>query len=131
MRLGSAVLVTVFSIALIVASPQGGIPWILAALGFLISIGWFFAWRSQRKRAPQTTQWRIDLDREAFILVQQGPPVELRWEAIRSIDVDEERLEVAIQPEVGEKIAIAPGWDGLGLYDLHSLFETYRRGAIE
>jgi hypothetical protein len=128
LRLAGAAIVFPASIALAVTLPT-----ILGALfalaGAGVSLGWVFAYRGAKKRIARADQFSLLVDQSGISLALGGEPVALSWRDVRSVDLDDERLEVALRREGGSSLRIPPIFAGVALPDLADLLERHRDGA--
>ena len=128
LRLSSAIVVALCATAVLIAAPNTLVK-ILAIVGWLVAIGWAFAWLRFRKRQPATPRFGLTLSPEGLALRHSSTTIDLAWSQVTQIEVDEERLNVRLTQQQGPDIAIEPLFGGLGVYALSQLLEQYRNGA--
>jgi hypothetical protein len=119
-RLGAALLVLPASVAvLVLARPLAA--QVFALVGIAVSIGWLIAFLRARTRRDDAPDRHLDIARDGLTIALDGPPISVRWSEIESVEVDEERLVVAMRTLGGEVIDVPPVWEGVGLDELHAL----------
>jgi hypothetical protein len=128
LRLFAAAVVVPASAVLATALPTFlGIFVAMAGIG--VSIGWVVAFVRARARIGDSDRFSLVVDDTGVSLALGGAPVDVRWTEIREVDLDDERLEVALHRRDGPVVRIPPIFANIALPDLAALLERHRDGA--
>ncbi|MEM9190299.1 MAG: hypothetical protein AAGF12_14035 [Myxococcota bacterium] len=128
LRLGAALVVAIGSVW-ILAAGAGTIGTTLAIVGLLASVGWVFAFRGSRKKATKAATYYLELDSSGLTLAEGKAPTQVKWSEITSVDVDEDRLVVAVARRNDKDLILQPRYRGVDLYSLAAAVETARSAA--
>jgi hypothetical protein len=93
--------------------------WILAILAGLAALGWIAAFRaSRRRRAAGPERWFLELDREGLTLAEGHRRHQIAWRQVKHVEVDEDRLVVAVHRLGAPPLVLEPRYRNVGVYDL-------------
>ncbi len=132
LRLGGAIVCVVMAAWLAMIQPSWRIG-IFAALGVIVAAFWVRSFLMSRRRLNDGQTRQLALEPGQLQLHDGGDePLTIAWEAVRGVDVDEDRLEVRVH-HPGGPLYIEPVYGGLGVYELEELvraaFEASRGDA--
>lgn len=122
LRLVGAVVVAI-ACTFITMTGTTTVGWTLVVLGYLIAIFWVVAYVRGRARSQSDDLFYLDVGSQGFHLKEGMREHLLTWEKVKNIRVDEDRLDVLVEPFEGEPIRIEPRYEGVSVYDLCALLE--------
>jgi hypothetical protein len=128
-RGASALLAGACSVALLLAKVP--LPVFLAAmLGLVMSLVWFRQARKALRLSHDTSAHHLSLHREGFVVAQGAQRRSVRFDTVRAIAVDEERLDIVVKLEGDEVLRLEPRYAGVAIHDLvRSLQEACQAGT--
>ncbi|MFW5920421.1 MAG: hypothetical protein ACOCUS_01175 [Polyangiales bacterium] len=124
-----AALVVLLAAGWVAASDPGLVAGLVAALGALAALGWIAVGARSRRRMRARERWYLEVDRQGLRLARGGAPLEVPWESVESVEVDEERLVLRLRRRGAEPVEIPPVWRGIGLHELGDVLESVRGSA--
>jgi len=128
LRLTGAVVVGAGATAIAAGGP-GVLGWIVAGVGGLAAVGWVFAWRRGRARARRPEAWFLSLGRRELVLAEGPKRLQIPWDEVKAVEVDEDRLVVRLRCRAGAPVDIQPRYRGVGLHGLADALREARRDA--
>lgn len=128
-RAGSAILAGLGSLALLLADVP--LPVFLAALlGLVMSLVWFRQARRARRLSHDTSAHHLSLHRDGFVVAEGEQHRSVRFDTVRDIAVDEERLDIVVKLQGDEVLRLEPRYAGVAIHDLvRSLQEACQAGT--
>ncbi len=96
--------------------------WVVVLVASLASVGWAASYAGARRRTSVPIRYTLTLGADALALCEAGRVETLRWEAVRAVDVDEDRLVVRVhRREGGAPLVLEPRYEGVSVYALAEL----------
>ena len=128
LRLAGAAVVAVCVVLMALAEPSA-LGWVFAILLAALALGWTAAgWRGLR-RAKSPEGWFLEAGPERLTLAERGQRLDIPWSQIVRIEVDEDRLVVAVHRHTGDPVTLTPRYRGVGLHELGEALRVRHRDA--
>jgi len=129
LRLAGAIVCGLGALAIASLGPTL-IGWIVVVVSGLASAGWTTSYVRARRRTAEPRRYSLTLTRDSLALHEAGRETTLRWDAVRDVDVDEDRLVVRIHRTANEApLVIEPRYEGMSVYALAELIAARVPGA--
>lgn len=100
--------------------------WFIASLGWLAGLGWTVAYLRSRREARRSDLGALEIHEGGVRWGEATKRVDLGWNEIVNIEVNEERLRVDVWIDAPEPLALEARYRGLGVYDLADLLNSCR-----
>lgn len=129
LRLVAAAAVAIGAIWLILLRPPAQV-WLCVILALVASFAWIVMALGARRRLRRAEDHRLVLDAGGLALFEGENERRVAWDAVDSIETDEERLvvEVRIRDEAAP-IVVEPRYGGLGLVELEEAIRKAKEEA--
>lgn len=128
LRLFGAAVALVMGTALAIGG-AGSVGWTLIALTWLVGLGWIGAWFAARRKTRRADAWFVELG-DALRVALGREPVVVAWNDVRTVDVDEDRLDVLVR-HAGGDLRVPSVWKGVGPHELAKQLRAAHEASLQ